>query len=173
MDQIQFWNPDRRSNFVTVTGRITRISSMQGRGGNACSQFITVEDSGGNITNFIVTPETYIADCATLRQRMQAHFIYDANSPAPAIFPPQYRAVAVVPVMSATNVFMGFFNNRLVNAENTLRLNLNADVPVVTSNNQMFSGSPGGRILLVLYENSTRSIPAQTTPERVGVMCDM
>lgn len=172
MDTFNIWNPYRRDNFETVTGTVTEISPMRGRGGNECSQFVTVESADGNVTNFIVTPDTYIADFATLYVGMQAHFVYNANSPAPAIFPPQFTAVAVVSTVSAANVAVGFFNNRLVNSDNTLRLNMTENVPVVTSNNQVFFGSPGGRNLIVLYERSTRSIPAITTPEKVIVMCE-
>lgn len=170
-EPLNIWNPIRRSEFITITGTITQISPMRGRGGNECSQFVTIEGMDGNVTNFIVTPDTYIADFATLYQGMQAHFVYDANRAAPAIYPPQFTAVAVVSTVSASNVAVGFFDRRLVSADNSLRLNLTENVPVVTTNNQVFFGSPGGRNLIVLYERSTRSIPAITTPERVIVMC--
>lgn len=172
MDNFNIWNINRRTEFATVTGTITQISPFGSRGSNECSQFVTVEDDAGNITNFIVNPSTYIADFATLYHGMQAHFVYNTDRPAPAIFPPQFTAVAVVSTVSASNVAVGFFNQRLINTDNTLRLNLTGNVPVVTSNNQVFFGSPGGRYLIVLYEASTKSIPAITTPEKVVVMCE-
>ncbi len=69
------------------------------------------------------------------------------------------------------NVAAGYFDKRLVNTDNTLKLNVTRNVPVVTSNNQTFYGSPAGHYLLVMYNMSTRSIPAQTTPEKIVVMC--
>lgn len=171
MDQFNVWNSFKRTNYETITGTITNINPLRGSDSNECSQFVTVEDASGNITNFTVTPSTFIADFVTLYKGMQAHFVYNADLPAPAIYPPQYTAVAVISTVSATNVEVGFFNNRLVNTDNTLRLNITESVPVVTSNNQIFFGPPGGRYLIVLYETSTRSIPAITTPEKVIVMC--
>ena len=172
MDNFNVWNSFKRTNYETITGTITQISPLRGRGGNECSQFVTVEDASGNITNFTVTPSTYIADFATLYKGMQAHFVYNADLPAVLIYPPQYHAVAVISTVSASNVEVGFFNNRLVNTDNTLRLNITEAVPVVTSNNQVVFGAPGGRYLIVLYEASTKSIPAITTPEKVVVMCE-
>lgn len=171
MDYFNTRNIYRRITYLTVTGTITQLQPMVGSG-NECSQFVTVEDSSGNVTNFIVTSSTYIADFATLYQGMQAHFVYNAELPVPLIYPPQFTAVAVVSTVSAVNVAVGYFNNRLVSADNGLQLNLTESVPVVTSNNQVFYGSPGSHYLLVMYDRTTRSIPAQTTPEKVVVMCE-
>ena len=171
MDSFPIFRPGRRTQYNTVTGVITEIAPMTGQGVGGCRQLVTVE-SGGNITNFVITPDTYVADAITLRVGMQAHFVYNADLPAILIYPPQYTAVAVVPTTVAAGVKAGFFDNRLVSSDNTLQLNVTRNVPVVTSNNQTFTGSPRGRYLLVLYNRSTRSIPAQTTPERVVVMCE-
>lgn len=171
MDYFNTRNVYRRTSYLTVTGTITQIQPM-GTGGNECSQFVTVEDGTGNVTNFVVTPSTYIADFATLYQGMQAHFVYNADLPVPLIYPPQFTAVAVVSTVSAVNVTAGYFNNRLLNSDNSLQLNLTEGVPVVTSNNQVFYGSPAGRYLIVMYDRTTRSIPAQTTPDKIVVMCE-
>ena len=172
MDNFNIWNTYKRTSYQTITGTIRQIRSMRERGGGACSQFVTVEDTSGNVTNFVVNPSTYVADAATMYRGMQAHFIYNADLPVPLIYPPQFTAVAVVSTIIASNVAAGWFGSRLVNADNTLQLNLTDGVPVVTGNNQVFQGSPGGNYLIVMYERSTRSIPAQTTPERVVVMCE-
>ena len=47
---------------------------------------------------------------------------------------------------------------------------MDGSVEVRTTNNQYFQGNPAGHNLVVVYENSTRSIPAQTTPKRVVVL---
>ena len=60
----------------------------------------------------------------------------------------------------------------LVNEDNTLQLNLDGTVEVRTTNNQYFQGSPANHNLAVIYGNSTRSIPAQTTPMKVVVLCE-
>lgn len=171
MDYIAPWNQQKRTTYKVVTGTVARINPLLRNGGGDCSQFVSVETNEGGVVNFIVTPETYIADFVTIYQGMQAHFIYNADLPAPLIYPPQFGAAAVVSTVTAANVAAGYFNNRLISADNTLKLNMTEGVPVVTSNNQVFYGSPAGRYLLVMYDVSTRSIPAQTTPEKIVVMC--
>ena len=42
---------------------------------------------------------------------------------------------------------------------------------VVTQNNQTYLGNPGGHTLVVLYSQTTRSIPPQTTPDKIIVLC--
>jgi len=67
---------------------------------------------------------------------------------------------------------VSFYNGSLVNEEQTLRLNMDGRVDVRTTNNQYFQGSPANHNLVVEYGITTRSIPAQTTPNRVTVLCD-
>ena len=41
----------------------------------------------------------------------------------------------------------------------------------VATNNQRFMGNPANNDLVVVYSSSTRSIPAQTTPSKIVVLC--
>ena len=68
-------------------------------------------------------------------------------------------------------VTVGHFNDSLINEEQTLQIHMDGRVRVLTINNQRFLGNPGGHDLVVFYERSTRSIPAQTTPDKVVVLC--
>ena len=54
---------------------------------------------------------------------------------------------------------------------NTLKLNITPYTNIVLGNGQAFSGNPGNRNLIVLYGATTKSIPAQTTPYKIIVMC--
>lgn len=171
MDYFNGFPNYRRNTFQTITGRITEMQPLRTDGGE-CSQLVTIEDMEGGEVDFVVTPATYMADFVTLYVGMEAHFVYNADLPVPLIYPPRYTAVAVVSTISATNVMVGFFNNRLVSADNSLQLNVTEDVPVVTSNNQIYSGSLARRYLLVMYGATTRSMPPQTTPDRIVVMCE-
>ncbi len=172
MEYIRIWDSYKRTTYMTVTGIIKQIRPLYGDGESDCSQQIMVEDETGGITKFFVTPATYIADATTLYEGMQAHFVYNADLPVPLIYPPQFTAVAVVSTVIAPFVKVAYFNNQLISADNTLKLNVSEGVPVVTSNNQIYYGSPAGRYLLVMYDNVTKSIPAQTTPDRIVVMCE-
>lgn len=167
--------PYRRSSFLTAEGTIVDIEPTRigNRRANGCMIFVSIEDMDGNIVNFIVTPSTYIVDFITLREGMKCTFYYRADEPAPLIYPPQYNAAVVAPDMG-NNMFVsvGYFNNSLINEDQTLQLNMDSSVGVFTTNNQVFLGSPANHELVVMYETATRSIPAQTTPVRVIVLCD-
>jgi hypothetical protein len=69
-------------------------------------------------------------------------------------------------------VDVSFYNNMLLNEEQTLQLNLDGSVALRTTNNQYFQGNPANHNLVVIYTSSTRSIPAQTTPRQVVVLCE-
>ena len=81
-------------------------------------------------------------------------------------------AVVVAEERSDRNVDVSYYSNSLVNEEQTLQLNLDGTVDVRTVNNQYFQASPANHNLVVIYSSSTRSIPAQTTPSTVVVLCD-
>jgi hypothetical protein len=102
---------------------------------------------------------------------MECTFWFALNAPAILIFPPQYTAVAVARVKEDRQVEVAYFDEELVNDKKTLKLNLAEDQIIYTTNNQQFLGSLAGRDLLVEYDFTTRSIPAQTTPIKVVVLC--
>ena len=154
-------------SFIPVTGVISNISNMTN---DCCSSMISIRNSDG-ITNFVLSPSTYVVQETPLRIGMRITAFYDASLPVPLIFPPQYQAVFITRTQPNETVYAGFFNSNLVSEDNSLRLNINRTTDVITSNGQRFTCNLGGRLLLVYYTTSTRSIPAQTTPRRVIVIC--
>ncbi len=163
----------RRNRFEPVTGTIVEIvpSRIGGRRADGCILFVTVEDMDGGIVNFVLTPTTYVVDFDTLSVGMRCTFWFDTEAPVPLIYPPQYNAVVAAQEKNGRTVNVGFYNGQLVNENNTLQLNMEASVNVRTTNNQYFQGNPANHNLVVVYGNSTRSIPAQTTPMEVVVLC--
>lgn len=174
MDFYNMRNRLQTPRFLSVEGTIVDMEPVRtgSRRSDSCQIFTSVEDENGNIVNFIVSSTAYVADFVTLKEGMSAAFYYRAFDPAPLIYPPQFNAVAVVPRQrNGQFVTVGYFNSTLVNEEQTLQLNMNSRVSVLTTNNQRFIGSPAEHSLVVFYETSTRSIPAQTTPRKVVVLC--
>ena len=166
--------PFRRNRFGSVTGTIvdmvpTRIGN---RRANGCMIFVTLEDKDGNTVNFVMTPSTYVVDFETLSVGMMCTFWYAADAPMPLIYPPQYNAVVAAQEKNGRMIDVCYYNMTMVNEEQTLQLNMDGSVDVRTTNNQYFQGSPANHNLVVIYDNSTRSIPAQTTPRLVVVLCD-
>lgn len=171
--EFDFGETFRGKRFGSVTGTIVELTP--GRASGDCSDgsviFFTLEDTSGNTVRFLVTPSTYVVDFETLSAGMLCTFWYDADAPMPLIYPPQYNAVAAAEEKTGRRVSVGYFDRFLVNGEGTLQLNLDGSVEVRTTNHQYFQGSPADHNLVVVYGSSTRSIPAQTTPSKVVVLC--
>lgn len=166
-------NTFRGGRFASVTGTIVdMVPTRTGRRVDGCTIFTTVEDEDGNTINFIMNPATYIVDGVTLSVGMLCTFWYRTDVPVPLIYPPQYRAVAAALVKNDRFIDVSFYNASLVNEEQTLQLNIDGSVDLRTTNNQYFQASPANHNLVVIYETSTRSIPAQTTPSKVVVLCE-
>lgn len=165
--------PLKRNHFASVTGTIVEMlpSRTGNRRADGCITYVTVEDNDGNTVNFLLTPTAYVVDFETLSVGMKCTFWYSTDAPAPLIYPPQYNAVVAAQEKNDHMVNVSYYDSSLVNEEKTLQLNLNASVDVRTTNNQYFQGSPANRNLVVVYGSSTRSIPAQTTPMKVVVLC--
>jgi len=164
----------KRKRFGSVTGTIVDLvpARLGSRRANGCVLFVTLEDMDGNTVNFVLTPSTYVLDFDTLSVGMLCTFWYFMDMPMPLIYPPQYNAVVAAQEKNGRNVNVGYYSNSLVNEDQTLQLNLDGTVDVRTTNNQYFQGSPENHNLVVVYGSSTRSIPAQTTPSRIVVLCD-
>lgn len=155
-------------NFQRVTGIIQNITS----GNDCCSQMVSVmTDTDMETVNFIVSPETQVIDNVRLRKGMRVASFYDTSLPAPAIFPPQYQAELITSLRRDQNVMLSYFDENLTSEDNSLTLNLTPFTNVVTANGQRYTCFPGNADLLVYYTTTTFSIPAQTTPQKVIVMC--
>lgn len=169
------FNGNYRPMYLPVTGTITQMQmiSANGSGYGGCTQMITVEDAEGGITNFYVNSDTYVVGFETLYESMPVTVFYNGNLPAPLIYPPQFMAAVVAPQVQGQMVAVAYFNNVLMASDQSLKLNLSPATEVVTRNNQTYQGNPGGNTLVVLYSATTRSIPPQTTPEKIIVLCGM
>uniref|UniRef100_UPI00405642FA hypothetical protein n=1 Tax=Acetatifactor sp. TaxID=1872090 RepID=UPI00405642FA len=167
-------NPSRRNTFGSVVGTIVdmvpaRMGNMRADG---CMIFVTVEDMDGNTVNFMVTPSTFVVDWETLSVGMNCTFWYRADAPVPLIYPPQYTAVVAAQNKNSRMIDVGYYNTSMINESQTLQLNVDGMVDIRTTNNQYFQGSPANHNLVVVYDTSTRSIPAQTTPKQIVVLCE-
>lgn len=154
------------SDYEPVRGTVVGIS----KGVDCCSQMMSLGTANG-IVNFVISPETQVIDSRRIRPGMQVTAFYDKSLPVPMIFPPQYQARIVTAHSGSEQVMLGDFNNNLVASDGSLQLNIAGRTDVRTLNGQNFTCNPGGRTLLVYYTNTTRSIPPQTTPRKIVVLC--
>ncbi|PLR98663.1 hypothetical protein [Bacillus sp. T33-2] len=162
------------TNFYSFHGTVTMISDLftgQNGEGEGCYKLISLENGLGAIVNFVVSPTTYFVDqvMVTVGDRVTGY--YDGDAPALLIYPPQYQAIVMVKDSRNQNVKVDYFNSQLVSSDGRLQLNISPFTQLLLTNGQSFSRNPANRDLIVIYGPATKSIPAQTTPYRIIVLC--
>ncbi len=155
------------TTLIPVTGMIQNVSPFSE---NCCEQQVTIRNNDG-ISNFIIGSDTYVIGEVRLRPGMTVTAFYDASLPIPLIFPPRYQAVIIGRKNPSENIFAGYFDDTLTAEDNALTLNIGRSTEVVTSNGQLFRCRPEEQMLIVYYSETTRSIPPQTTPRKIIVLC--
>ena len=153
------------TSLIPITGVILSVSQM-----DCCNQIVSLNTENG-IIQFVITPNTYVVDSTSLRAGMRVVGFYDGNLPVPLIFPPRYQAEIISQLRPNEQAALRYFDQDLVATDNSLKLNPGRPTAVVTANGQRFTCSPGNQTLLVYYTTTTRSIPPQTVPRKIVVLC--
>lgn len=159
------------TNFFSFTGTVTRIEDFLTGENDGCIKLITVENEEGAIVNFVLSPDTYVVDHVMFQIGDRVTGYYDGDAPAILIYPPQYPALVMVKEHPFLQVKVAFFNQQLLSNDGQLQLNLTPFTPIFLTNGQRCTRNPANRDLIVIYGPTTKSIPAQTTPYRVIVLC--
>ena len=161
------------TTFGSFYGIITMIddfrTGMEESAG--CYKLMTVQKRGGSIVNFVITPTTYFVDHILMSVGDTVIGFYDAYAPVPLIFPPQFQAIVMSRLTLGQNVKVDYFNAQLVSSDGTLKLNIAPFTQIILENGQAFTENPANHNLIVIYGPTTKSIPAQTAPYRIIVMC--
>ncbi len=162
------------TNFYSFHGTVTAINDFfTGQNGEreGCYKLFTLENESGAIVNFVISPSTYFVDHEIIMVGDRVTGYYDGDLPVILIYPPQYQALVMVKDNPNQNVKVSYFNNQLLSSDGQLQLNVSPYTQILSTNGQPFSSYPRNRNLIVLYGPTTRSIPAQTTPYRIIVLC--
>ena len=161
------------ATFLSFLGVVTKIEDFWT--GNVepsgCYKLMSVQNGDGIIVDFVVTPNTYFVDHEMVAARDLVIGFYDANAPAPLIYPPRFQAVVMAKVKRGQNVKVDYFDSQLLSSDSMLKLNISPATQMLLENDQAFTKNPANRNLIVVYGATTMSIPAQTTPYKIIVMC--
>lgn len=159
--------------FQSFTGIVTEMENFPtGQGSDeGCYRMFTLDNGYGNIMRFIVSSDTYFVNREIVQVGDWITGFYDADAPAILIYPPQLPAVVIGKYSPGSTITIDTFDSQLVSSDGMLKLNVSYETPVFLRNGQPFTGNLANRNLLVVYGASTRSIPAQTSPEQVIVLC--
>lgn len=153
------------SHYISVKGTIKEITDY---GQTKGMQLVTVTTANGDITRFVVSDETYLLDELTAGSEIIA--FYDANVPVILIYPPQYNAIAIAIADNGRTVKVDHFDENLISADGSLKLNITDETNIILKDGSPYDGDLTNQDLIVSYGPSTRSIPAQTTPEQIIVL---
>ena len=161
------------ATFGSFFGIVTKISDFftGSEAQSGCYKLMTVQNSDGNTVNFVITPTTYFVDHVIISVGNPVIGFYDLNAPVPLIYPPQYQAVVMARLTQNQNIKVDFFNNQLISSDGTLKLIISPFTQIIQENGQVFTANPTNKNLIVVFGASTMSIPAQTVPYKIIVMC--
>ncbi|AEG60903.1 copper amine oxidase N-terminal domain-containing protein [Desulforamulus ruminis] len=166
---------ESRINFHSFSGTVKEVKPYTGADGTAVEgwQYVLTENEQGAQTNFLVTTDTYWVTDTKASVGDKITGFYDANSPALMIYPPQYKAeVMAANLPEGQNIKVDWFDENLISEDNGLKLNLSDKTELVWQNGNSFDGKLTGGKLVVLYDVTTKSIPAQTNPIKVIVLLE-
>jgi hypothetical protein len=150
--------------FTSFGGIIQEITQQ-----NDQTYLKTISDTG--LEGYIViSSDTYVVGEIEVGVKVTGY--YEKNAPMIMIYPPHYFVEAVVVESPLQNVVVDIFDEELVNSDYTLKLNVSEDTEIITQDGIAYEGSLANRKLVVFYDVTTRSIPAQTTPIKIVVLYD-
>ena len=126
-----------------------------------------LEGDGGS-ANFIADFNTFtLGSAPEVGDTITGFFLMDM--PMAMIYPPQYN-VSVIANGEFTNLHVDRFDEELVSYDGSLMLNIDGDTEIILQDGEPFDCELAHRKLVVVYDISTRSIPAQTTPSKIIVL---
>lgn len=163
-----------RINFQSFRGYVSQIQDFRidpNSDNTGCDQLISVTNGWGSIVHFISSPTTYFVDHEIIAVGDLITGYYDGDAPVPLIYPPQYQALVIVKESPYHHVKVDFFNEHLESSDGQLQLNISPYTQKLLTNGQLFLNNVSNRNLIVIYGFTTKSIPAQTAPYKIIVLC--
>lgn len=154
--------------YGSFTGTVKEINHKRIEG----TKFVSLENEEGEPANIIISDDTYILDDAEIIEGATITAYYDATKPMIMIYPPQYSAEVVVVESEDENVKFDIFDEDLVSSDNFLKLNVSDETKITLQDGTDYEGELANKKLVVIYDISTKSIPAQTTPSKIIVIAD-
>ncbi|GKV66468.1 MULTISPECIES: stalk domain-containing protein [unclassified Sporosarcina] len=168
-DDAQAEEVQEQMSFIKVEGTIDSVEK------NSDVTLYTLKN--GEETNVLaVMKDTLVFDNkgkeAELKKGDQVTAYTDADKPMLMIYPPQYSPDAVIVETDQIGfTAVGTFDEELLDASLKLKLNISEDTDISSvSGKEVKAEDLKDQDLLVFYTATTRSIPAQTTPEKVVVL---
>jgi len=162
--------PTQLPNFIMFSGKVKEVrkTTILDAG---YKETILAQNAEGMEVAFRITDSTYFVTDNTVKAGDEITGFYDGKAPMAAIYPPQPEArVIVVGLEHDKFIKVDRVDKDLVSEDGQLKLNIGSNTKIILENGEAFDGDLTNRALVVLYSVTTRSIPAQTTPEKIIVL---
>lgn len=163
-------NMQEQSNFIKLTGTTSKIEKRTN------DTLFTLIEKQDDIFAITVNNDTLVVDNTgkpvELKEGMEFTAYVNKNKPMILIYPPQYTPeVVVVQTKEMGTAEVGVFDQDFVNKTNSLKLNI-VEVTEITNlvGDVLKQEDIVGKEVIVFYDITTRSIPAQTTPFKILVL---
>lgn len=142
---------------------------------------VYLKNEGDSEAYFILNENTYYADGVEIEKGLEITGYYESGKPMIMIYPPQYTIDIVAPVYEDGFVKADKFDSQLLSKDKQLKLNISEETEIVWENNTQvyWFTKPtiedietvlGNRQMIVYYDFTTKSLPAQTTPKKIIVL---
>lgn len=162
--------------YLSFTGNVKEIEKT----GEVITK-IFLENEEGSQAYFIFNENTYFADDMQIEEGDRITGYYESDKPMILIYPPQYTICIVTPVYEDGFVKADKFDSDLTSRDGQLRINISENTEILWENNTEINWIKkptleevekvlSNRKMLVYYDVTTKSIPAQTTPNRIVVL---
>ena len=146
------------------------------KGAKITDEYLEAIDENENEIRFVVDEYTLIIDekgeKAEIKDGDAFTAFVNGNSPAPMVLPTTYTAdVIVIDGEGEASVDVGTYKKQeegYINAAGSLVIHTNDNV--FDANGEKADADIDGKTVVALYTMSTRSIPPQTTPEKIIVL---
>lgn len=158
--------------YNSFTGTVTNINPVYDTDGNPVSgkKFIQTENEEGMQVNFSVNENTYWFNADSVKVGDSVTGFYEADRPVIMIYPPQYEANILAVNVKDQQLKADIFDENLLSADKELKLNIAKDTKILNQSGEVYKGKLTSQKLLVVYTFTTKSLPAQTTPEKIIVL---
>lgn len=160
--------------YQSFTGTVKEIKPVTDTNGNSIPNkysYLTENEDGIEV-NFIVTDNTYFFNATSVKVGDIVTGFYESNKSVIMIYPTPYEANILAVNVKDKQLKADVFDSTLLSGDKTLKINVTNDIKVYNQSGTLYKGSIASKKLLVVYSSSTRSIPAQTTPEQIIVLED-
>ncbi len=156
---------DEKVELTKMTG--TLVEKVEGDN----NKFYSIEDENGNPLTFVVTEDTYMLYETEIKIGDTISGYFTTNIPLIAIYPPQYPVDVLIKDNDYFSTKYSIFDENYLSTDEELVINVSYEKSkIVDRNGNEYKESIIDKPIIAIYSITTRSLPPQTSPEKIIVL---